>query len=279
MRTFTPSRWLRLSGLVLWLSMSGVACGPTAPEQWTEARSIVDDPNVFVVATEPAYPPFEFLTPDQTLTGFDIELMDAIVERLGLEVEYVKIPFDGLIAMLQAETADAAISAMTITEERQSLIDFSRPYFKSGLAIAVRQGSDITTLRDLEGRKIAAKLGTTGAEIANTVPDAQVILFDSTEQTLSDLANGNVDAVINDAPATLGVMAQGGMTGIELVSNLLTEEYYGIGLPQASPNKPFIDQALADLVADGTYARLYRKWFQADPPDLPPEASPAAGSW
>lgn len=136
--------------------------------------------------------------------------MNEIGHRLNLQLEYVSIPFDGLMPMLEAETADVAISAITITPERAEAIDFSRPCFKSGLGIAARQEStDIQSLGDLAGRKIAAKLGTTGAIMANDIPQSQVVMLDSTELVLKELVNKNVDAVINDAPATLGLLTQG----------------------------------------------------------------------
>jgi arginine/lysine/histidine/glutamine transport system substrate-binding/permease protein len=167
---------------------------------------------------------------------------------------------------------------MTITPERMESVAFSRPYFKSGLAIAVREDTqNITSLADLKGKRIAVKLGTTGSDMAAQVPNAELVTFDSTEMSLQELANGNVSAVINDAPATLGLLATGKVTGVKLAGPLLTEEYYGIGLPPESPNKPFVDQAITDLIADGTYATLYRKWFAAEPPTIPdtfPQTTP-----
>jgi arginine/lysine/histidine/glutamine transport system substrate-binding/permease protein len=226
-----------------------------------------------VVTTEPAFPPFVYLSSDGQLTGFDIDLMNEIVRRLGLEVEYAYIPFDGLAATLEAETADAAINAMTITHERDESIDFSRPYFKSGLAIAVQADETrINTLRDLTGKKIAVKLGTTGAEMAAQVANTQLVTFDSAEKAMIDLDKGNIDAVIQDEPAILGMMERMGLQNVQLLPTLLTEEYYGIGLPPGSPNQPFINDALNAMIADGTYEEIYRKWFRRAPPPLPDTA-------
>jgi arginine/lysine/histidine/glutamine transport system substrate-binding/permease protein len=265
-------RWGGLAGVVLAITVACVAPSQS-PERWSQPRSIVDDPTILVVSTEPAFPPFVYLTDDDQLTGFDVELMNEVARRLDLQVDYAYIPFDGLFATLEAETADASVDAITITAERDESVDFSRPYFKSGLAIAVRaNATDINSLEDLSGKKVAVKLGTTGADLAAQVPNTQLVTFDSAEKALIDLEKGNVDAVIKDEPTTLGMIALANIQNVRLLPDLLTEEYYGIGLPPESPNQPFIDAALNDMMADGTYDQLYRKWFRRNPPPLPETA-------
>lgn len=227
------------------------------------------DENVWSVGTEPAFPPFESVGEDGELEGFDIDLMTAIGEKAGKTIEFDSLPFDGLIPALQGASIDAAISGMTITDERAETVDFSNPYFKAGLAIAVAEGDTETkTLDDLEGKKIAVQIGTTGAETANGIADAQVSTFDSAPLALQELANGNVDAVVNDAPATLDAIATGNIPGITVVGELLTEEFYGIAMPKGSENLEAVNTALAELIADGTYAEIYKKWFDAEPPAL-----------
>lgn len=263
----------RLGGVITLLltSFAVWACGETPPiPQLSQAKSFVEDPETLVVTTEPAFPPFVYLNSENQLVGFDVDLMNEVARRLDLGIDYAYIPFDGLFATLEAETADAAVNAITITAARDESIDFSRPYFQSGLAIAVRSNETrINALEDLAGRKVAVKLGTTGAELAAQVPNAQLVTFDSAEKALIDLSKGNVDAVIKDEPTTRGMLEQANIDNVRLLADLLTEEYYGIGLPPGSPNKSFIDQALNDMIADGTYERLYRKWFQRIPLPLP----------
>ena len=135
------------------------------------------------------------------------------------------------------------------------------------MAIAVADGTtDIKTLHDLEGKRIAVQIGTTGAETAESVSDAEITTFDSAPLALQELANGNADAVVNDAPATLDAIATGNIPGITVVGELLTEEFYGIALPKGSENLEAINAALAEIRADGTYAEIYRKWFGTEPP-------------
>ncbi len=266
-----PWRWLRLWVIALLTAGVVAGCGTLGSHRLSgQAKSYVGDPTILVVTTEPAFPPFAYLTSENQLTGFDIDLMNEVAHRLGLGIDYAYIPFDGLIATLEAETADAAINAMTITREREEAIDFSRPYFKSGLAVAVPAGNtEITTLQDLAGKKIAVKLGTTGAEMAAQVANTQLVTFDSAEKAMLDLDKGNIDAVIQDEPAMLGMVDGMSLQNVQLLPTLLTEEYYGIGLPPGSLNQPFINAALDAMIADGTYERLYRQWFRRSPPPLP----------
>jgi arginine/lysine/histidine/glutamine transport system substrate-binding/permease protein len=202
--------------------------------------------------------------------GFSIDLMNAISLAASFKIEWQSIPFDGIIPALQAQTVDAAISSFTITEERAKTVSFSRPYFKAGLAIAIRDNNkDITSFESLKNKKIAVQIGTTGGKKAKEIPGAQIRSFDSAPLALQELVNGNVDAVINDAPVTLYAINTGNLKGIKVVSQLLTEEYYGIPTPKNSPNLKLINDGLDKVLQNGTYSQIYQKWFKAQPPALP----------
>jgi len=222
------------------------------------------------VATEPAFPPFEFQGDGGELVGFDIDLMKAIGEAAGFEVQFQSLPFDGIIPALQAKTVDAAISSMTITADREKAVDFSRPYFKAGLAIAIKANNkDVTSLDSLKNKNIAVQIGTTGAAKAKRIPGAKIRTFDSAPLALQELVNGNVDAVINDAPVTLYAIKTSNLQGIKVVEQLLTEEYYGIATPKGSPNLAAIDKGLTTILDNGTYEQIYQKWLNAKAPQLP----------
>ncbi len=259
-----------LKSAVLGVAMAGliVSCGGSdSADTAADGEATGGGDSVLTVGTEPGFPPFELVDDSGEIVGFDIDLVNAIAEKAGKTVEFQSLPFDGLIPALQSGTIDAAVSGMTITEERQQTVDFSDPYFKAGLAIAVQSGTtDIQTLDDLEGKRIAAQIGTTGADAANSVEGATVTTFDSAPLALQELANGNVDAVVNDAPATLDAIATGNIPNVEVVGQLLTEEFYGIAMPQGSENLEAINAGLAEVKSDGTYAEIYRKWFDAEPP-------------
>ena len=222
------------------------------------------------VATEPAFPPFEFQMENGELQGFDIDLMRAVGKAGGFEVQFQSLPFDGIIPALQANTVDAAISSITINEERSKTISFSRPYFKAGLAIAVKaNNNDITSFDSLKNKKIAVQIGTTGAQEAKKVPGANIRTFDSAPLALQELLNGNVDAVINDAPVTLYALKSNNLKGIKVVEQLLTAEYYGIATAKNSRHIAAINQGLTVILNDGTYEQIYQKWFNATAPQLP----------
>ena len=252
--------FLCLVGLVTIISLHFGLVAPLTAQQ------------VLKVGTEPAFPPFEMQAPNgKGFTGFDIDLFNAIGEEAGLEIDFQSMPFDGLIPALQTQNIDAAISGMTITPERAQTVDFTRPYFQSGLAIAVRKEDkgEIKNFEDLENKKIAVAIGTTGAGEAEKIPGAEVSTFDNSALALQELSNGRVDAVVNDAPVTLYAIKVGNLNNVEVVGELLTEEYYGIALPKDSPNLEKVNDALDELLRTGRYRELYQKWFAGEPPDLP----------
>lgn len=232
--------------------------------------SYAAEPKQLKVAVEPVYAPFEFKSKDGDIQGFDIDLIRAVGQAAGFTVKFQNIAFDGIIPALQAKTVDAAVGAMTITPERAKAVAFSRPYFKAGLAIAVKdETQNIKTLTDLQGKKIAVQIGTTGAETAKKIPNADIRTFNAAVLALQELKNGNVDAVINDAPTTLYAVKTGNLKGIRIAGDFLTQEYYGIPTPLNSQNLPLINQGLTTILNNGTYQQIYQKWFNTQPPQLP----------
>jgi ABC-type amino acid transport substrate-binding protein len=264
------SRFLRL----LVLSFVGIVCTVTfAACGGAPSGSSGSGSTILKVATEPAFPPFESQATDGTLEGFDIDLFKAIGEASGLTIEFQSLPFDGIIPALQAGTVDGAISSITITKERAETVSFSRPYFKAGLAIAVQsKNTDITDLASLKGKKIAVQIGTTGASKAKEVGATEVRTFDSAPLALQELTNGNVDAVINDAPVTLYAIKSGNIPGVKVAGGLLTEEFYGIAMPKDSPNLKKVNDGLTTILGNGKYQEIYQKWFGTKPPELPETA-------
>lgn len=249
-------RWCLVIGLSCWL-LASCSLNPSVAK-------------TLRVATEPAFPPFEFQQNGGELQGFSIDLMKAIATAANFQVDFQSLPFDGIIPALQAKTVDVAISSITITQERSKTVDFSRPYFKAGLAIAIRtDNQEINSFESLQNKKIAVQIGTTGAETAKTVPGAQVSSFDSAPLALQELLNGNVDAVINDAPVTLYAINTGNLQGIKVIQQLLTEEFYGIATAKKSPYLSLINQGLTKVLENGNYQQIYQKWFKSTPPVLP----------
>ena len=130
-----------------------------------------------LIGTDATYPPFESKDAETgKLVGFDIDLMSAICEKIGVQPEYIVVPFDGIISGLKNEKYDVVISSFTITPARGKEIDFSKPYYQAGQSIAVREDEEkINSIADLIGKKIGVQLGTTGELLAKTVEDADII--------------------------------------------------------------------------------------------------------
>ncbi|MBD1908375.1 ABC transporter permease subunit [Funiculus sociatus GB2-A5] len=263
MHKFIQSRWRR-QGLVFGLSCLLILGIFVLSASFAKAKTTLK------VAVEPTYPPFELLGENNEIDGFDVDLFKAIAQASDFEIAFVTMQFDGMIPALQAKTVDAAIAAMTITAERQKVVDFSRPYFRSGLAIAIKaDNTEITSLESLQNKKVAVQIGTTGAAEAAKIPGAKISTFDSSPLVLQELINGNVDAAINDAAVTLYAIKENNLKSIKIINQLLTEEYYGIPTPKGSPYLNDINKGLAIILGNGTYNRLYRKWFNAEAPPLP----------
>src|ERR671917_28777 len=156
------------------------------------------------VASDIAYPPFEF-TKNGEPVGFDIDLMREIGKRAGYELEFQNVTFDGIIPGLGNNLYDAAISAMTITEERAQKIDFSEPYFNADQSLMVQSGSDIKSVDDIGDATVGVQIGTTGELKAKEFKQqgkitGEVRTFDTITDAFAALENEQVDAVINDLP-------------------------------------------------------------------------------
>ena len=215
------------------------------------------------VATDATFPPFE--TVDEAtkeLTGFDIELMNAIAQKAGLQVEFINQPFDPMLAGVVSCQYDAAIAAITITEERQKEMLFSDPYINAGQIVVVAAGNTaIAGKADLEGKTIAAQLGTTGEIEAKAITNVTYKPYDTYDLAFLDLANGQVDAVIADYPTALGFIGKS-PDKIKAVGEVFTNESYGIAVCKNRADLlPILNEALAALKADGTIGSLEQKWL------------------
>ncbi len=214
------------------------------------------------VATEAQYPPFELVDDAGTITGFDVELMEAIAKAGGFEVEFTNQPFKGIIPGLKAKRYDAVISAMTITDERSEQVAFSDPYYKAGLVICVREDeAAITGAESLAGKTIAVQMNTTGATFANKLPGSpKVKQFKNVELAFTELLVGRADAVINDSPNSDLYIKQHGK--VKTAGDLLSTEHYGIAVRLDDADLlAKINAGLKAVRADGTYDALRQKWI------------------
>ncbi len=223
---------------------------------------------VLRVGAEPSYAPFEFMD-EQTkqLTGFDIELIEAIAKAEGYSMEVSTMPFDALIPALFTNTIDVALSAMTITEERLKRVDFSEPYYESGLTILIRQEDKdkIKSVDDLKNETICVQIGTTGAFYAEEqIEGSTVKQFNSAPESYLELKAGGCRAAINDRPVNDYYLATNQSAGIMSLPGTLSAENYGIAVNKGNSEiLNLVNSGFAKIKADGTYDKLYQKWFGA----------------
>lgn len=217
------------------------------------------------VGSDIPYPPFEQGKAGE-YTGFDIELMEAIGEKIGRAPEFTDTSFETIFRDVAQGKFDAAISAATITEEREKTVAFSDPYYLSEQAILVEEGSDITGLADLSGKTVGAQQGTTGLELGKEKADAgELRPYPEGPDAVNALKAGTVEAVIIDAPVAQNAVEETG--GVEIAEKVPTEEEYGIAL--AKDNTALLEEintGLAEVIEDGTYTTIYEKWFKLEPP-------------
>lgn len=228
--------------------------------------------NKLVVGTNATFVPFEFKDEKtQDYTGFDIELIRAIGKRINKDVELKNIAFDALIPALNTRDIDVAASGMTITKARSEKVLFSSPYYENALAVVYKDGTTVNSLDDLKGKKIAAQLGTTGADLAHKIEGTAVKEFDHSNEALLELQNGGVDATVIDLPVAQYYSTKHPDQHIKFMAYPNTKEY--LGLAMNKDNKALqeqINKAIADMKADGEFNTLYKKWFNVDAPtDMP----------
>lgn len=218
------------------------------------------------VGSDIPYPPFEQGKPGE-YTGFDIELMEAIGEKIGRTPEFQDTSFETIFRDVQQGKFEAVISAATITEEREKAVDFSNPYYLSEQAVLVQEGSDVKSLEDLEGQTVAVQQGTTGQELAKEeLGDSEVRPFPEGPDAVNALKAGTVEGVIIDAPVAQNAVEKSG--GVEIAEKVPTEEEYGIAVAQGETELlEEINMGLEEVLDDGTYTKIYEKWFKLKPPE------------
>jgi ABC-type amino acid transport substrate-binding protein len=245
---------------------------PAAPKG-VDYKTQLAKPGELSVGSDNAYPPFENIEAGKSEpTGFDVDIYKEIAKRLSLTAKSTTTSFDGLFTQsIPRGQFDVGISAITIKESRKQTVDFSAPYFEANLSLAVnvQKTPNIKTIDDLAGQTLGVQTGTTGADCADALVKQgkakDVKKFDNAVQAFDDLVAGGVAAVVNDRPASEGIIAQ--RSAIKVVQVLETNEKYGIAISKDKPDlRVAIDGALEAMMKDGTYATIYKTWFGTDVP-------------
>ncbi|WP_159587914.1 ABC transporter substrate-binding protein [Chelativorans xinjiangense] len=225
------------------------------------------------IGTEGAYPPFNNLTADGKLEGFDIDIARALCEEMGVECEFVTQDWDGIIPALQAGKFDAIIASMSITEERKKQVDFTEKYYNTPPALVVMKDSDIAgaMAEDLAGKVIGAQAATTHAQFAEaTFPDSDVKVYPTAEEYKLDMANGRLDAVIDDVIVLQEWLGTADGECCRVLDTLTpVEEIYGEGIGIAVRQgedelREKFNAAIQAIRDNGTYKEINDKYFSFD---------------
>lgn len=217
---------------------------------------------VLRVGTDATFPPMEFVENGKR-TGFDIELVEALGKAMNRRIEWVDIDFKGLVPGLVSNRFDMAVSAIYITDERKKVVDFTEPYYAGGLVAMVKEGSPIKSPADLDGKKVTVQVGTKSVGYLGTHhPKVQLVEVEKNQEMFNLVAIGRADAAVTGKPAAFQYVRTRG--GLRVLEQQLTTEEYGMAVRKNTPElTKAVNAALAKLKADGTYARIVKKWFSS----------------
>lgn len=221
-----------------------------------------------IMSTNAAFPPYEMVADDGSFEGIDVEVAGAIAEKLGLELVVDDMDFDAALLAVQQNKSDIVMAGVSVTEDRQMVMNFSDSYATGVQVVIVKEGSDVT-MDNLGEKMIGCQRGTTGYIYASdSIEDGgygedHVTAYDNGASAVQALLNGQVDCVIIDsAPAAEYVAANPGLT---LLEGNWVEEAYAIGMNKDNTELlEAVNKALAELIADGTVQAIVDKYISAE---------------
>lgn len=264
-----PAAPLVLLGLLLALFLSACTAGGD-----TDSGGAADGPT-YTIGTDSTFAPFEFRGPDGELTGIDVDLMEAIAEKQGFQVEWESVGFNAALQALSSDQVDGVIAGMGITDERAQVYDFSDPYFTSELQLAVPEGNDeITSWEDLEGKTVAVKTGSLSEDEAKKKQeeiDFELTSLDQSTTMVQTVKTGNADALMDDRPVLAYGVTQG--SGLKLVAEPINTGNYGFAVNKGMNEQLLADfnAGLAELKESGEYDEIVAEYLGDAAGDGTPE--------
>jgi polar amino acid transport system substrate-binding protein len=216
-----------------------------------------------IVASEGAFPPFNYFQGPK-LTGFEIDLAEAIAKKMGVAIEWRALSFDALLAGLRQDRWDMVIASFGVTEERSKAVTFTNPHYCSG-GIIVAKNPAIRTKKDLEGKVVAVQTGTTYLENVNKLGGLKEVKnFPKDTDARAALESGRVDAWVTDKFVAKEALEKHPGTGLQMGDFVFVERIATAVKKGNTSLREGIDKALADLMADGTYAAISQKYLHED---------------
>jgi cystine transport system substrate-binding protein len=235
------------------------------PAMAGENLNAIKQAGVLKIGTEGTYSPFTFHDASGKLVGFDVEIGEAIAEKLGVKAQFLEGKWDGLIAGLDAKRYDVVINQVGITDARKQKYDFSEPYIASKAVLIVREGDDsIKSFEDLKGKKAAQSLTSNFGKLAEK-SGAELVGTDGFDQSIQLVLTRRADATINDSLSFLDFKKQKPGAPVKIAAEQANAEYSGIIFRKGeSELQQAINKALADIKTDGTYKKISDKYFGQD---------------
>ena len=220
---------------------------------------------VLKIGTEGTYAPFTYHDKDNKLVGFDVEIGEAVAEKLGVKPEFIEGKWDGLIAGLDSKRYDTVINQVGITEERQKKFNFSNPYIVSKVVLIVADKNDtIKDFADLKGKKSAQSLTSNYGKLA-TEAGAELVATDGFDQSIQLVLTGRADATLNDSLSYLDFKKQQPEAPVKVAAEQENGVPSGIIVRKGDDDLvAAINKALDDIKADGTYEKISQKYFGKD---------------
>ena len=239
--------------LALTMLLALAACGSGNSDTNTASGSA--GKTTVTVATSPDFPPFESLDGSEVV-GIEVDILQAITGKLGLEMQLEQMDFESVIPGVQAGKFDIGMSGITITADRQKNCDFTQPYFLASQAIVVTPDSDITCKADLEGKTISVQTGTTAEEYCME-NGYEVLAFAANNDAAAALTSGKAAAWVVDNEVGVALAQQ---QGLVVLDEAMTSEPYAFAFAKDSALTAQFDEALGELLADGTVAAIFEKY-------------------
>ena len=242
-----------------------IFAGVSASAQAADLLDSVKQRGSLKIAVEGSYPPFNFKE-NGKLTGFEVALATALSEKRGVKAEFSTTEWSAMLAGLQAGRYDVVVNQVGITGKRRETFDFSEPYTISSPQLIVRKSEtrSFKTLADLKGKKLGLGQGTNFADVAKAAGGIDIRTYPGSPEYLQDLALGRIDAALNDSLLIPYIVKK---TNLPLKAGAPVGELEKSGIAFVKGNPKFkaaIDQALADMQKDGSFAKLSYQWFDRD---------------
>lgn len=231
------------------------------------ASTALAEKPVLKVAADAAFVPFEFVDEETNeIVGFDVDLVKALGEVLGYEIDFLNLAWDGLIPMLLNQNIDMIASGMSITEERAKQVNFSDPYFTSVLTIVVKETDDsITGLEDLANKSVAVQINTTGDFAAEDISGVKINRYNTSPEALQNVVMGIADASVIDLPVAEAFLATNPHAGLKHIGAVSEDDYFGLAMRKADTELlAEVNAALTQIKNNGTYDQIVDKWFGAN---------------